>query len=70
MAIDLDESFAARSELGADETLIEIDRHTLQLVGYSNPQLPRGTSCWFGLDEPDLMARLEVLYAECQDATT
>jgi hypothetical protein len=60
-----------RAELAScGETLIEIDRHTLQLVGYSNPQLPRGTSCWFGLDEPDLMARLEVLYAECQDATT
>lgn len=60
-----------RAELAScGETLIEINRHTLQLVGYSNPQLPRGTSCWFGLDEPDLVARLDVLYAECQDATT
>jgi hypothetical protein len=56
-----------RAELAScGETLIEIDRNTLQLVGYSNPQLPRGASCWFGLDELDLVARLEVLYPECQ----
>ncbi len=59
-----------RAELASyPETFVAIDRHTLQLVGYSNPQLPRATSCWFSLDEPDLVTRLEVLYAECQDAT-
>ncbi len=61
-------SHIVRAELAArGETRIEIDRNTLQLVGYSHPQLPRGTSCWFGLDAPDLVARLEVLYPECQD---
>ena len=59
-----------RAELAScGETLIEIDRHTLRLVGYSNPRLPPSTSYSFGLDEPDLPARLELLYPDCQDAS-
>ncbi len=47
-------------------TEVEINRDTLRLVGYSDPELPRQTSCWYGLDEPDLVAKLEGLYDECK----
>jgi hypothetical protein len=50
-------------------TLVEINRDTLRLVGYSDPQLPPGTSRWYGLDEPDLAAKLELLYPDCHEAT-
>jgi hypothetical protein len=56
-----------RSELSSHgKTLVEISRDTLRLVGYSNPQLPRATSCSYGLDEPDLVAKLERLYPHCR----
>jgi hypothetical protein len=59
-----------RSELAAHgETFIEINRDTLRLVGYSDPQLARGTSSWYGLDEPDLAAKLAVLYPDCHEAS-
>jgi hypothetical protein len=60
-----------RSELASRaETLLEITRDTLRLVGYVDRQLPRKTSCWFGLDEPDLVATLERLYSHCQEEHT
>jgi len=44
------------------DTLLEINRDTLQLVGYLDAQLPRDTSCWYRIDERDLVATLEKLY--------
>jgi hypothetical protein len=47
------------------ETVLEINRDTLQLVGYLDAHLPRDTSCWYRVDEPDLVAILETLYPHC-----
>jgi hypothetical protein len=58
-----------RSELASyGKTLVEINRTTLRLVGYWDRQLPLDTSRWYELDEPDLVAKLENLYSDCQEA--
>jgi hypothetical protein len=57
-----------RSELASSgETLLEINRGTLQLVGYVDTQLSRGTSSCYRVDEPDLVATLEKLYPICPE---
>jgi hypothetical protein len=64
----LDSSTALiRAELAVyGSTPVEISRDTLRLVGYSDTQLPRDTSCWYELDEPALVAKLEEMYPDCE----
>ena len=55
-----------RAELASyGPTDVEINRDTVRFVGYSDPQLPQQTTCWYELDEPDLAVRIEELYPNC-----